>query len=111
MVWFKPHFINTSLKGIAMKVFKYDVSRSQKGDFIEDIPRPHSQGATIQGSEVSLPKFNPKTHDWRITNSAGYNDNRPNISYPFPVCFCTGQFTCGTEDPIWEWVILLPQSN
>lgn len=93
-----------------MKIFKYDVSRSQKGEFIGDIPRPHSQGATIQGV-VNLPRHNTATHSWRVADSAGYNDSRPNLSYPFPVCFCMGQFSCGTEPPIWEWVILLPQSN
>jgi hypothetical protein len=90
-----------------MKVFKYDVSRSAKGDLIEDIARPHSNGATVH--TVNLPRHNTATHSWRATNDAGYNDSRPNLSYPFPVCFCMGQFRCGTEDPIWEWVILMPR--
>jgi hypothetical protein len=93
-----------------MKVFKYDVSRSQKGEFVEDIPRPHSQGATIEGL-VNLPRHNPRTTSWRVADSAGYNTSRPNLDYPFPVCFCVGQFSCGTEAPIWEWVILLPKST
>jgi hypothetical protein len=91
-----------------MKVFKFDVSRSAKGDFIEDIARPHSTGGYVQGSEATPPRHNKATHSWRVIGDAGYNDSRPNLSYPFPVCFCMGQFSCGTEAPIWEWVILLP---
>jgi hypothetical protein len=91
-----------------MKVFKYDVSRSQKGDFIEDIQRPHSTGGYVVGSDVTPPRHNTATHSWRVIGDAGYNHNKPNLAYPFPVCFCMGQFSCGTEAPIWEWVILLP---
>ena len=91
-----------------MKVFKFDVSRSAKGELIGEIARPHSQGATVEGA-INLPRFNRATHSWRAIYDAGYNDSRPNLSYPFPVCFCVGQFSCGTEDPIWEWVILLPR--
>jgi hypothetical protein len=90
-----------------MKVFKYDVSRSAKGDFIEDIARPHATGGFVEG-KATPPRHNKATHSWRVIGDAGYNDSRPNLSYPFPVCFCMGQFRCGTEDPIWEWVILLP---
>ena len=90
-----------------MKVFKYDISRSQKGDFIEDIARPHSTGGIVEG-KITPPRHNTATHSWRVIGEAGYNTNRPNLSYPFPVCFCMGQFTCGTEAPIWEWAILMP---
>jgi hypothetical protein len=93
-----------------MKVFKYDVSRSAKGDFIEDIARPHSTGGIVEG-KITPPRHNKATHSWRVIGEAGYNTNRPALSYPFPVCFCMGQFRCGTEDPIWEWVILLPTPN
>ena len=92
-----------------MKVFKYDISRSQKGDFIEDIQRPHSTGGYVVGSDVTPPRHNTATTSWRVIGDAGYNHNKPNLAYPFPVCFCMGQFTCGTEAPIWEWVILLPR--
>jgi hypothetical protein len=89
-----------------MKVFKFDVSTSQKGEFIEDIARPHATGSYAQGA--TPPRHNKATHSWRVIGDAGYNDSRPALSYPFPVCFCMGQFSCGTEAPIWEWVILLP---
>jgi len=91
-----------------MKVFKFDVSRSAKGDFIEDIARPHSTGGIVEG-KITPPRHNTATHSWRVIGEAGYNTNRPNLSYPFPVCFCMGQFSCGTEAPIWEWVILMPR--
>ena len=91
-----------------MKVFKFDVSRSAKGDFIEDIARPHSTGGFVEGV-ATPPRHNKATHSWRVIGDAGYNDSRPNLSYPFPVCFCMGQFSCGTEAPIWEWVILMPR--
>jgi hypothetical protein len=90
-----------------MKVFKYDVSRSAKGDLIGEIARPHATGGFVEG-KATPPRHNKATHSWRVIGDAGYNDSRPNLSYPFPVCFCMGQFRCGTEDPIWEWVILLP---
>jgi hypothetical protein len=89
-----------------MKIFKYDISRSAKGDLIGEIARPHSQGSDIHN--VNLPRHNTTTHSWRATYGAGYNDSRPNLSYPFPVCFCVGQVSRGTESPIWEWVILMP---
>jgi hypothetical protein len=90
-----------------MKVFKFDISRSAKGEFIEDIARPHSTGGIVAGM-VTPPRHNKATHSWRVIGEAGYNTNRPALSYPFPVCFCMGQFSCGTEAPIWEWVILMP---
>ena len=90
-----------------MKVFKYDVSRSQKGELIGEIARPHATGGVVEG-KATPPRHNKATHSWRVIGDAGYNDSRPNLSYPFPVCFCMGQFSCGTEAPIWEWVILLP---
>ena len=95
-----------------MKVFKYDVSRSARGELVADIPRPHSAGATVEGV-VNLPRHNPATTSWRVIRDAGYNDSRPNLSYPFPVCFCTGEWFAGDRNArgsqgIWEWLILLP---
>lgn len=95
-----------------MKVFKYDVSRSQKGELVADIPRPHSQGVTVEGV-VNPPRHNPATTSWRVIRDAGYNDSRPNLSYPFPVCFCTGEWFAGDRNArgsqgVWEWLILLP---
>jgi hypothetical protein len=90
-----------------MKIFKYDVSRSAKGELIGEIARPHATGGFVEG-KATPPRHNKATHSWRVIGDAGYNDSRPNLSYPFPVCFCMGQFSCGTEAPIWEWVILLP---
>ena len=90
-----------------MKVFKFDVSRSAKGELIGEIARPHSTGGIVEG-KITPPRHNKATHSWRVIGEAGYNDSRPNLSYPFPVCFCMGQWSCGTEAPIWEWVILMP---
>ena len=90
-----------------MKVFKYDISRSVKGEQIADIGRPCATGAYVRGSDVTPPRHNPNTHQWSVIRMAEDKQGNP-IKFPFPVCFCTGQLTCGTEAPVWDWVILLP---
>jgi hypothetical protein len=96
-----------------MKVFKFDISRSAKGELVADIPRPHSTGAYVRGSDVVPPRHNPRTTEWAVIGEAGYNDSRPNLSYPFPVCFCTGEWFAGDRNArgvegVWHWFILLP---
>ena len=96
-----------------MKVFKYDISRSQKGELVADIPRPHSTGDYVYGSDVVPLRHNPRTTEWAVIGKAGYNDSRPDLSYPFPVCFCTGEWFAGDRNArgvegVWHWFILLP---
>jgi len=93
-----------------MKVFKYDVSRSQKGDKVCDILIPSGFSSFVYGSDVGVPKHNPNTTTWQIIRKA--EDRRGNpIEFPFPVCFCAGQTTAGNQPPIWEWYVLLPTVN
>ena len=90
-----------------MKVFKYDISKSQKGEKVCDILIPQGFSSFVYSSDVQAPKHNPNTTTWHIVRKA--EDRRGNaIEFPFPVCFCTGQTQAGQETPIWEWYVLLP---
>jgi hypothetical protein len=91
-----------------MKVFKFDTQIGKKGEQVADIFRPCATGGYVYNDDVKLPGHNKATTKWAVINEAE-NLKGNLVEFDFPVCFCMGQFSCGTEDPIWEWFVLLPK--
>jgi hypothetical protein len=86
-----------------MRVFHYNPETAQKGALIGDIPYAH---ATSNKSGVNPLLPVRAGQDWRAADHAAYLDGSP-LRFDTPVCFCLGEFTCGT-DRAWHWVALVP---
>jgi hypothetical protein len=90
-----------------MKVFKFDPATGKRGELVADIPRPCATGGAAAG--VVLPS-NTDTINWWAIKSAEDRQGNP-ISFPFPVCFCTGEHFASMDrsDGCWWWYALIPQ--
>lgn len=86
-----------------MKVFHFDPETGQKGELIGDIPYCHQTG-NASGVRPRLPARHGQ--EWRAADHAAYLDGSP-IRFDFPVCFCLGELTRGT-DRAWHWIVLIP---
>lgn len=86
-----------------MKVFHFDPVTGKRGAFIENTLFAHAL-ANPEGATATLPR-SPDAF-WTVATSAQDRSGKP-IAYDFPVCFCTGFFTAGT-DSAWHWHALLP---
>lgn len=66
----------------------------------------------IEKIDFKMPSSNYKTQ-WTCHSDAGASG--PSGDYSFQtdewICFCSGQFFCGSEDKdgTWEWVVLPPK--
>jgi len=91
-----------------MKVFRFDPATGKRGELVADIARPCATGAAAQG--VKLPASTNTTQWWAI-NSAEDRRGQP-ITFPFPVCFCTGEWFASMDhsDGCWHWYALIPQT-
>ena len=90
-----------------MKVFKFDPATGKRGELVADIPRPCATGAAAQG--VTLPANTHNSSWWAITKAEDRQGNP--IVFPFPVCFCTGEWFASMDrsDGCWHWYALIPQ--
>jgi hypothetical protein len=88
-----------------MKVFKFDPATGKRGEQILEVPRFHYY-ANMERASCALPK-NTNDTTWRVVTKV--EDRQGNeVKFTEPVCFCTGQMTCGT-DTSWEWIAYLPK--
>lgn len=89
-----------------MKIFAYDPNTAKRGEQIGEMPRIHAY-SNRDRKTCKLPRHNSDTQ-WTIATSLEDRNCQP-VQFEQPVCFCLGQFTCGT-DTSWEWVVYLPES-
>lgn len=93
-----------------MKVFAYNIETGVKGnDVLGDINccSYGSYGLTLP--EVKFPSNINKDSNWNIAGKASNKQDKEILPSHFgqtAICFCTGEFRCGT-DISWEWVILV----
>lgn len=86
-----------------MKVFHFDPQTGRRGAYIENAPVA-CQLSNPDGAKATLPYG--KDTQWAVATMASTRDGTP-IMYDFPVCFCVGLLTAGT-DSAWHWYALLP---
>ena len=89
-----------------MQIFHFDPLTGTKGELIGHFPYCHAT-SNAPGLRAKLPVS--KVAEWRVATRAEYLDGSP-IRFDFPVCFCLGEFRCGT-DSAWHWVALLPNTE
>lgn len=91
-----------------MKVFRFDPLTGKRCEQVADIAAPSATGAYIYDDSIKLPESTGTTQ-WAAIRRA--EDRRGNlISFPFPVCFCTGEHFASMDrtDGTWWWFALIP---
>lgn len=105
-----------------MKIFAFDPKTGKRGEFIENsrVNKWTSssidwavENCVIEPVECVVPKSSP-TVNWTSHTDAGGYDNLADmndVSYKRDqwICFCTGEWFCGEDHGVWEWVILPPK--
>ena len=89
-----------------MEVFHFDPVTGKRGPFIENAPYA-LQLSGPAGATANLP--HRPGEDWSVASAAADRQGQP-ITYPHPVCFCTGEFSAGT-DTAWHWHALMPAKS
>lgn len=105
-----------------MKVFAFDPTTGTRGEQIGNVERNSwaAEGVDFCFNEGHMKRFEyklpkgRKDERWTAHVDAGVSDREGKmISYLSEdkwVCFCTGQWQCGEESAVWEWVVLPPKS-
>ena len=103
-----------------MKVFSYNPVTGTRGEQIDNIKRASwtDQSVDFQVSHNIIEPINCKVpsvrrQEWTVHVDAGISgEDLKGISYQRDewICFCLGEFICGEDEGVWDWVILPPKS-
>jgi len=100
-----------------MKVFKFNPETGKRGELIDEIRIPSTQGQSIEfaqskGVQTHLSFVMPKnneTAEWSSHLYMGRDDDQGNLvvnEFDAWVCCCTGKI-----NGIWQWSVIPPYSS